>query len=147
MSAVEWAGDAVRTMRNIKDKYRGEWADGVTADFFDEIMGVNGQRFHGPAEPMVWAVAKMMVSLLFDQYQVVILDATNGTVERRKEWFSNRWQTKVVEVRTSVETCIERAEMEGRDDLISIINRMAVAWEWPTEEEFPGIEEERAMQE
>lgn len=50
-------------------------------------LALHGQRFYGPAEPFVWATAKLMVRSLFGAaHRKVIVDATNCTRKRRDEW-------------------------------------------------------------
>jgi len=88
-------------------------------------VAIHGQKFYGPAEPLVWATAKIMVrSLFMAGHDVVILDATNTTAKRRAEWLGADWRTKWIHVETDVETCCERAIAAGDDEMVDIIRGM-----------------------
>ena len=95
-------------------------------------LALHGQDFYAPAEPMVWAMARLMVSALFKAgHKVVVLDATNITEQRRREWHSKDWNYGYVCFRTEKEECIRRARSLEQFDLIEIIERMARDLEWP----------------
>lgn len=91
-------------------------------------LALHGQAFHESAEPMVWAIADMMVKSLFlaGHFQV-ILDATNVTKARRDKWKSNNWKCRYVVFDTPREKCIQRAGADSQ--LVSVINQMAAAYE------------------
>lgn len=93
-------------------------------------LAMHGQRFAALAEPMVWAVAKIMVRALFlAGHDMVTLDATNTTRKRRDEWKSSEWARTFDVVSASAEVCRERA-MEANDtEILPVIDRMAAAWE------------------
>lgn len=99
----------------------------------DEIrLALHGQRFVASAEPIVWAIAHVMVSALFGAgHTTVILDATNLTKKRRNEWLSPDWTLDYEVFRDSPITCIERAINSDRHDLIPVIKRMSETIEWP----------------
>ena len=77
-------------------------------------------------EPMIWAVAHVMVEALFDAgHDDVILDACNHTERRRREWLSPAWSCVFKVVETNVDICIQRAHETNQDYLIPVIKRMA----------------------
>jgi predicted kinase len=93
-------------------------------------VALHGQKFYAPAEPMVWAMAKNMVRALFlAGHDTVVLDATNTTVARRKEWLSTQWRTEFYCVPTEVEECINRAIAAGDEDMVEIIRYMDAKFE------------------
>ena len=88
-------------------------------------VAIHGCKFIPSAEGLVWSVAKIMVSSLFlTGVDNVILDATNTTPERRKEWMSSKWKTIFHVIDTSKEECIKRAEAIGDYTIIAIIEKM-----------------------
>lgn len=102
----------------------------------DDIrLALHGQQFYGPAEPFVWATAKVMAKALARRHELVILDATNITRRRRDDWkygWTNRY---ILHIPTDKQTCIERA-MAGSDAaILAAIERMAIQLELPEEDE------------
>lgn len=96
-------------------------------------LALHGQRFYGPAEPFVWAVAYLMVEALrLAGCPRIVVDATNVSAKRRGEW-ENRYpgavEFKVID--TSPEECIRRAQSEGDETIVPIIERMAAEWDLP----------------
>lgn len=88
-------------------------------------LALHGTPFYAPAEPMVWAVAKLMVRALFlAGAPVVILDATNCTRARRAEWRSKEWSTHFKVFETDAVTCMERARLEGNEEIKPVIVAM-----------------------
>lgn len=93
-------------------------------------LAIHGQRFYGPAEPLVWATAKLMVrSLFLAGHKYVILDATNVERKRRDEWISKEWGLFFKHIDTSTETCLERAVATNDADIQPIIRRMSDQFE------------------
>lgn len=93
-------------------------------------LAIHGQRFVGQAEPFVWATVKAMVSALFlAGHKIVILDATNNNRKRRAEWMRGEWATFFKMIDTPADVCIERAKVEGDDQIIPVIERMAESFE------------------
>lgn len=91
-------------------------------------LALHGQRFAANAEPMVWAIAKVMVRSLFGAgHKTVIVDATNTTKKRRDEWQSWEWGTFFKVFDTSKEECLRRAE--GDAEILPVIERMHAAFE------------------
>jgi predicted kinase len=96
-------------------------------------LALHGQRFYGPAEPLVWATAYLMVEALrLAGHDHIVVDATNVSAKRRSEWESRyagavEWQV----VDTSPGECIRRARAEGDEAIIPIIERMAAEWDLP----------------
>lgn len=94
-------------------------------------LALHGQRFYGPAEPFVWAIAYTMVEALrLAGHNRIVVDATNVSEKRRKEW-SSRYpgavEWKVID--TPKEECIRRARAEGDEAIIPVIERMAAEWD------------------
>src|SRR5258708_44716 len=89
----------------------------------DEIrLALHGQAFIASAEGFVWAIARIMVAALFRAgHKRVILDATNITYARRKEWNSPDWHVGLQPFEAPKEICIARAHEGGREDLVPII--------------------------
>jgi predicted kinase len=99
-------------------------------------LAMHGQRFYGPAEPLVWATAKLMVRSLFGAgHKVVILDATNMNRKRRDEWQSSEWGTFFKPILETALVCKERAKADGMEDLVPVIDRMAEECEHLGEDE------------
>jgi len=95
-------------------------------------LALHGGRWRAESEPMVWAVAHVMVDALFEAgHSEVILDACNVTAARRKEWESRKWACVFHIVNTPKEECILRAREWGHNDLIPVIERMAAEWNPP----------------
>ena len=96
-------------------------------------LAIHGQRFYGPAEPFVWAVTYAMVEALrLAGHRNIVVDATNVSAKRRKEWedrYAGAIEWKVVP--TSPAECIRRAMAEGDKDIIPVIERMAKEWDYP----------------
>lgn len=104
-------------------------------------LELHGQRFYNPAEPLVWALAKILVASLFRAgNELVILDATNTSRERRREWESPEWETIWHVIDASPEECIARARAAGDTEIIPVIERMAKQWEagWDLAEVGPA---------
>lgn len=93
-------------------------------------LALHGQRFYGPAEPTVWATAKLMVAALFGAgHETVILDATNVSAKRRDDWKSYEPTMQIFE--TDPATCIARAWDIGDEAIVPVIKRMAEEWDLP----------------
>jgi predicted kinase len=109
-------------------------AQGVPVVNPDSIrLALHGQRFVSLAEPVVWAIAKVMVRALFlAGHPRVILDATNTTPARRAEWRDGGWRVSFEVFNTPAEVCIARAIQDGREDLVPVIERMAAAFDPPS---------------
>jgi predicted kinase len=89
-------------------------------------LALHGQRFVESAEPLVWAIAEVMVSALFRAgHSAVVLDATNNTRKRRERWIDRPWRTVFVLFDLSAEECCQRARDEGDEAIIPVIERMA----------------------
>ena len=100
-------------------------------------MGLHGMRFVSLAEPMVWAIAQIMVRALFHAgHEKVVLDSTANTLERRAQWVHPReWFTKFISFPLDREICIARA-MDAMDfEIIPVIERMWLNHEPPRREE------------
>jgi hypothetical protein len=93
-------------------------------------LALHGQRFEPLAEPMVWAIAKIMVRALYGAgHKCVILDACSHTANRRDDWkFPEEWLRKYLVCDINKITCIERAQADL--DIIPVIEHMAAAIEY-----------------
>jgi predicted kinase len=106
-------------------------------------LAMHGQRFATLAEPLVWAIAKIMVRALFlAGHDAVTVDATNCTRKRRDEWRSRDWVRIFEVVPTDAATCRARAEAENDTEILPVIDRMAAEWEPLTAEEYTAEERE-----
>ena len=93
-------------------------------------LALHGQRYQPEAEHFVWAIAKVMVrSLFLAGHDFVIVDATNTTEKRRKDWVSDEWETVFHHIKTSKEVCIERAQSANDAEIIPVIERMSENFE------------------
>jgi len=73
-------------------------------------LALHGRPFIADAEPMVWAIAKVMVKYFFlEGHDIVILDSTSTTRKRRDEWKSKDWTREYHVINTNKEICKERA--------------------------------------
>ncbi len=89
-------------------------------------LALHGQPFVPEAEPLVWAMTKIMVRALFlAGHARVILDATSVTKATRAHWKDPLWHRTYQLFPESEETCIERARESGKGYLIPVIQRMA----------------------
>jgi predicted kinase len=105
-------------------------------------LALHGQQFIPEAEPMVWAIAQVMVNTLLEQGYAVIIDATNTTRERRRMWtqLSRKWGPVTIHwVRASVDEC-KRRNAELRRLNPAIIDRMMAQFETPSDTEGIIIE-------
>ena len=88
-------------------------------------LALHGQHYVQSAEPVVWAIAKVMVASLFEAgHKDVILDATNNTRKRRQEWDSKDWENVYHVFDADAATCKQRAHNDHRADLCAVIERM-----------------------
>jgi predicted kinase len=100
-------------------------------------LALHGQRFYAPAEPVVWAAAKLMVrSLFLAGHKHVVLDATAGTRARRDEWKSKDYALYFKAVDVSKEECVARARAINDEEIVPVIERMAASWEPLGEDEL-----------
>ena len=100
-------------------------------------LALHGQTFLVLAEPIVWAIAKVMVRALFLSGALsVVLDATNATKARRDEWLADDWETYYKLVETTRDTCIFRAGENLMFDLVPVIEKMNLEFEGLDDEEI-----------
>ncbi len=93
-------------------------------------LALHEKTFLARAEPWVWAMAYTMVEALYlAGHKIVIVDATNTTEKRRKEWADRFENVEFKVFDTPKEECIQRAEATGKPELIPVIERMAAQWE------------------
>lgn len=98
----------------------------------DQIRyALHGQRYVQEAEPMIWAIARVMVTSLFlAGHNKVILDACNTTKGRRDEWKDPRWTRRYVVCDISTMSCVERAVAKNDKYIMPIIDRMSKQLEY-----------------
>jgi predicted kinase len=112
----------------------------------DEVrLVLHGQSFLSAAEPLVWANVELMARALLHGEHKVLIDATNTTAKRRKQWLDLAKSYGIVLEAFVMDTPVE--ECRARNDFLwkygsggvpdEVIDRMAEQWE-PVEEE--GIE-------
>ena len=77
----------------------------------------------------------MTRSLFIAGHDIVIVDATNITKDRRDFWLDEDWTTWFKEVNTDSDVCINRASQEGDKEIIPIIERMTYEYEPLDEQE------------
>jgi predicted kinase len=88
-------------------------------------LSVHGQPFLKEAESLVWTIAKYMTKSLFlAGHERIILDATNLTKKRRKEWEDDMWEIEYKYFNTSPEECKRRALNTDKAYLLPVIDRM-----------------------
>lgn len=106
-------------------------------------LAIHERNYIQSAEPYVWAIAKTMVQALFIAgHDIVILDATNNTRERRDAWLSDNWEVRYKYFCAPKEECIRRAKESGREDIIPIIERMWLKMEGLTPQEQLSLYQE-----
>lgn len=100
-------------------------------------LALHGKFYISSAEPVVWAIARIMVLALFEAgHDKVVFDACNNTKKRRDEWLSRKWKRSFVIFDAPASLCVARAvEADNRPDLVPIIERMAEQHEPVTDEE------------
>ena len=109
---------------------KSTWANQQTAPKVcpDNIrLAIHGQAFVPSAEPFVWAVAYAMTEALFlSGHHIVIVDATNTTQKRIKEWAYKFPDVNILlkPFHTLAAECIKRAVLDRRADLVPVITRM-----------------------
>ena len=109
----------------------------TVARFLSEKLGVpvvnrdairsalHGQRFVKSAEPMVKAIAGVMVNALFAYHKRVIVDETNLRVGTREFWIGLGYATEFMNIETPKEVCLARAEFLDDEDIQPVIEKMA----------------------
>lgn len=101
-------------------------------------LALHGQRYIQLAEPIVWAIAKIMVRALFlAGHRSVILDSTNTTRKRRDEWVSDQWTTLFKPISTSRRECLRRSKEEKDTEIMPIIDKM--------DEQFEALERDEKV--
>lgn len=91
---------------------------------------MHGQRFSPEAEPLVWAIAKIMVrSLFFAGHETAIVDACHSHKERRDFWKDPYWKRQYAVMDVSVDECLARAKKARDIDIIASIHRMQGNWD------------------
>lgn len=117
---------------------KSSWARSIDCPIVnpDSIrLALYGQAYTPEAEPMVWAIARYMVTSLFlAGHTAVVLDATNGTRARRDEWISKSWSRVFRVFDTTPDQCIARCD-DAHEYLVPVIERMHASWEGVSRDE------------
>ena len=88
-------------------------------------LALHGQAYAKEAEPMVRAIAKVMVDSLFrSSHEYVIADETHYSRAKRDFMKDGPWQTFFYEVNTPPEVCLARAAATNQPWLLSVIPEM-----------------------
>jgi predicted kinase len=87
-------------------------------------LALHGQRYATEAEPMVRALAKIMVTALFKYHDNIIVDETNLKRETRDFWRGGDHDTSFLYVTTSPELCLERADATNDEEIKAVIQKM-----------------------
>jgi len=88
-------------------------------------LALHGERFLKPAEPMVRVLARIMVEALFNAgHGTVIVDETNLKRATRDFWRDGPWATEFLQVQTSKELCIARAQATDDEAIMPVIQAM-----------------------
>lgn len=94
---------------------------------------IYNQRFWTDGEPMIWAVHGIILKMLLKQGVDIIVDETNVTKSIRSKIIKlvkeYDYEITGIEFNTPKEICKERAIKTGQDDLLPVIDRMAVIYE------------------
>lgn len=101
---------------------------------------LHGHRFIPEAEDHVWAMAYTMArALFFSGHYLVYVDATNTTMKRREPWTQMARKLEVtcnlIVFHTDADVCKQRAQSQGDDVLLPVIERMLDQWEEPSARE------------
>lgn len=105
----------------------------------DEIRwALYGQDYFQAGEPFVWANAELMARSLLRNEHMVLIDATNSTAKRRRQWVSLAQEFDMdlcaYVLNTPAEECIRRANRNNKLYMKWVIERMAKQFEPVTEE-------------
>lgn len=108
-------------------------------------LALHGQKFHGHAEPYVWATADCMARTLVLEGHRVVIDATNTTQKRRAQWRKMAQEfgmdLKAYVLSATLEECLARNRaLDGEGVPPGVIDRMAQQWEPPNESGLRVIE-------
>jgi len=93
-------------------------------------LALHGQRYQKSAEPMVKAIALVMVRALFEAgHSVVIVDETNVRRSTRDFRRSDDWVTEILSVFALPEVCLRRAGAANDEVIQSVIMNMVDTFE------------------
>ena len=88
-------------------------------------LALHGQRYQGLAEPMVKAIAIVMVRALFNVgHRTVIVDETCVNRGTRDFWRDQDWDTEILLVPTPIGVCVKRAQAMGDMEIQPVICKM-----------------------
>jgi len=103
-------------------------------------FAMHGHAWIPIAEPLVWAIAGVMVRALFRAgHHIVIVDGCHVKHEQRQFWVrmginpGAHWRTLFKEITTPKLTCIERCGDD--DEMIGVVQRMGDEYEALEEDE------------
>lgn len=92
-------------------------------------LALHGQRYQQLAEPMVKAIAGVMVRSLFAYHDSVIVDETNIRLSTREFWRGIDPEATFLNVATPKELCLERARATNDEEIQPVIEKMAAEME------------------
>lgn len=102
----------------------------------DFRWALHGNAFIKQAEPFVWASVELAVRALLKSGNDVIVDATNTTAQRRKQWKQVADEfgihLEVLYMTTSYDECVKRIYMQDKEDtMLDVLDRMYTSFEPP----------------
>lgn len=99
-------------------------------------LAIHNQPFLSQTEPLVWAIAELMVRALFRAgHPLVIVDDCNISKASRTRWMKSDWDTFWKVFGTSEQDCLKRAQHDSQLQLV--IRGMARAYETISGDEKP----------
>lgn len=100
-------------------------------------LALHGKKFDLTYEKEVLHITKVMIkSLFFAGHKIVILDRMNPTIKSRNKWKSELWKRYFIEINTSKEECLRRAEENEEFELIKVINQISNFYQSVQDEEY-----------
>ena len=86
---------------------------------------LHGTPWRPEAEPMVWAIAKIMVQALFEAgHKEVVIDGCFPTFKLRSQFYCDDWEIEYHVVKTKAHVCKKRAIKNKQEYLLPVIERM-----------------------
>lgn len=126
--------------RSGKSTYVKENFPEVTKVSADQLrLLIHGKRHLPEKEGEVWAFRKIMLEALFQQGVDIVIDETNTTRKRRKVLLQlaqqYQYEAIAIVVKTDKEVCKQRAILTNQEDLLPVIEEMALHYQKVTKEE------------
>lgn len=102
----------------------------VETDLVRKVL--HGVEYMAKLEPVVWLVTEWIIEYMLRQgHSYIIVDATNITKKRREHWqrFATMAAIRFVLFDTAASDCVDRAVVNGEEELVPIIQRMATEYQ------------------